>query len=191
MPVDIRTLIWLFPIVFMFHDFEEIILGERWLKKNSGDIMGRIKKIAPPFAARQLEAVFEKSAAELAFTVSLIFGLTFISAYLAVAYKAFGFFLLASLTFFLHGFMHVGQAIILRRYVPAVISSVLIVIPYGLVLYWRLFAEGMVNISGLVIYFLAAVALTIPFILVMHKVGDYLYKEAAGLLVGQAGDKRG
>lgn len=30
---DVRTLIWLFPIMFMFHDLEEIIMVEKWIKK--------------------------------------------------------------------------------------------------------------------------------------------------------------
>lgn len=184
MSMDTHTLIWLFPIAFMFHDFEEIILGEPWLKKNAGEIKERIKNRVPAFLAEQIGAALDKSAAELAFPVSLIFALTCISAYLAVEYKAYGFFFLASGAFFLHGFMHVGQAIILRRYIPAVISSVLIVIPYGLVLYGRLIQEGMVDMSGLPVYFLLAVVMTIPFILVMHKVGDYLYKRTVQLLIG-------
>jgi hypothetical protein len=166
----------------MFHDFEEIILGEPWLRKNAGEIKDRIKRV-PAFLAKQIGAVLDKSATELAFPISLIFCLTFISSYLAVEYEEYGFFLLSSGAFFLHGFMHLGQAIALRRYVPAVIGSVLFAIPYGLVLYWRLIKEGMVDMSGLLIYFLLAVALTIPFILVMHKVGDYVYKKTVRLLI--------
>lgn len=60
----------------------------------------------------------------------------------------------------------------------------MIVIPYGLVLYWRLIKEGIVDVPGLLIYVLLAVVLTIPFILVMHKLGDYLYKKTVRLLIG-------
>ncbi len=41
----IHTLIWLFPIAFMFHDFEEIILGEPWLRKNAGEIKHRVNEM--------------------------------------------------------------------------------------------------------------------------------------------------
>jgi len=60
----------------------------------------------------------------------------------------------------------------------------LIVIPYGLVLYGRLIKEGIVNMSGLLIYFLIAMALTVPFMLAMHNVGDFLYKKTIKLLIG-------
>jgi hypothetical protein len=185
MSIDLRTLIWLFPIMFMFHDFEEIIFGEPWLRKNADEIVGRIENRVPAFVAKQIRAVFKKSAYELAFPISLIFALTFISSFLAVEYQSYGFFIMASGIFFLHGFMHIGQAILLRRYVPAVISSVLFVIPYGLVLFGKLISAGMVGISTLVTYFFVAVVLTIPFILVMHVVGDALYKTTARLLLGK------
>lgn len=167
----------------MFHDFEELILGEPWLRKNAEDIRSRLKGRVPDFVARQIGAVLEKTATELAFPICLIFGLSFISSFLAVEYGQHGFFLLASGSFFLHGFMHVGQAILLRRYIPAVVSSVMIVIPYGAVLFWRLLEEGLLDVSGMLIYFGAAVVLTIPFILVMHVVGGYLYKKTVGLLI--------
>jgi hypothetical protein len=32
--MKIETLMWLLPIIFMFHDFEEIIMMKIWLKKN-------------------------------------------------------------------------------------------------------------------------------------------------------------
>jgi len=183
MSIDTHTLIWLFPIAFMFHDFEELILFEPWLRKNAGEIRDRIKNRVPAFLEKQIEAVLVKSTIEFAIPISLIFGLTSLSSYLAVEYKEYGFFLLASGAFFLHGFLHLGQAIALQRYVPAVISSALIVIPYGLVLYWRLLKEGIIDISGLLVCFLVAMALVIPFILAMHKVGDYLYKKALSLLI--------
>jgi hypothetical protein len=171
--------------MFMFHDFEEIIFGEPWLKKNGDEILGYIESRVPAFVAKQLKPVFKKSAYELAFPISLIFALTFISSYLAVEYQSYGFFIMASGIFFLHGFMHVGQAILLRRYVPAVISSVLFVIPYGLVLFWRLLSIKLVDVPTLAIFFLFAIVLAIPFILLMHVVGDALYKMATKLLLGE------
>ena len=183
MSIETDSLIWLFPIMFMLHDFEELLLFEPWLKKNADEIRARIKDRFPAFLVKQIDAVLIKSTIELVLPISLIFGMTFVSSFLAVEYNAYGFFLLASGAFFLHGFMHVGQAIVLRRYIPAVFSSVLIVIPYGLVLYQRLTEEGIVDMQGLLIYFLCAVTLVIPFILIMHKAGDYLYRKTVRLLI--------
>ena len=183
MHTDTDTLILMFPIVFMFHDFEEVILGEPWLKKNAAEIKDRIKHRVPTVLARQFVTVLDKPASEFAFTVSLLFSLTVISSYMAAEHKKYGFFLLASGAFFIHGFGHIGQAVALRRYIPAVISSVLVVIPYGLALYPRLIREGIADLSGLLTYSLIGTALTVPFILVMHKVGDVLYRKTVRLLI--------
>ncbi len=179
MSMDTLTLIWLFPIAFMFHDFEEIIFWELWLKKHGEEVKRRV----PAFLAKPVSIVVEKSTAEASFSIFLIFSLTVLASFLAVRYEKYGFFLLASGAFFLHGFMHLGQAVVLRKYIPAVITSALIVIPYGLILYGRLIQEGVVGMPGLLIYFLFAVILIIPLILVMHKAGDYLYKWAVKLLI--------
>jgi hypothetical protein len=182
--VDTHTLIWLFPIAFMFHDFEEILFWELWLNKNGEEVRRRI----PTVLAKQADAIAGKTTAQFAFPVLLIFSLTALASFLATEYDAYGFFFLASGAFFLHGFMHVGQAIALRRYVPAVITSALIVIPYGLVLYGRVISVGMIDISELLVYFLLAVVLVLPLILVMHKVGDYLYEKTVRFLIGRRSD---
>jgi hypothetical protein len=180
MSIDTHTLIWLFPIAFMFHDFEEILFWELWLRKNGDEIKSRV----PAFLMKQVDTIVSKSTAQFAFPVLLIFSLTVLSSFLAVQYDSYDFFLLASGAFFLHGFMHIGQAIVLRRFVPAVITSALIVIPYGLALYGRLINEKIIDMPGLLVYFVFAVVLIIPLILIMHKVGDFLYKKLVSLLVG-------
>ncbi len=184
MSIDTHTLIWLFPIAFICHDFEELILGEPWMRKNADEINARLKNRIPAFVSKQIGAVLQKTTTELTLTVSLIFAMTLLSAFLAAEYGAYGFFLLASGSFFLHGFMHVGQAILLRRYIPAAITSVIVVIPYGLILYSNLIREGKVDLSGLPFYFLLAIVLTVPFILVMHVVGNFVYTRMVRLLIG-------
>ncbi len=184
MSLTTQTLIWLFPIAFMFHDFEEVILREPWLKKNAGDVLARLPRGVPAFLRKQIRAVFAETAGEFAFPVGLAFALASFSAFLALEYGQYAFFLLASGGFFLHGFMHVGQALLLRRYVPAVITSLVIAIPYGLLLFPRLIQQGVVSLPGLLVYFLVAIVLVGPFIFVVHFVGAFLYKSAIRLLIG-------
>jgi hypothetical protein len=179
MSTDTHTLIWLFPVAFMFHDFEEIIFWELWLNKHGDEVKRRL----PVFLAKRVSTIVGKSTAQASLPIGLIFSLTVLSSLLATEHQTYGFFLLASGGFFIHGFMHVGQAVALRRYIPAVITSAVIVIPYGLMLYGRLIGEGIVNWAGLFIYFLLGAVLMVPFILVMHAVGDYMYTGAVRLLI--------
>ena len=184
MTFDINVLIWLFPIAFILHDFEELILFEPWLKKNASVIMGRVKNKVPPFLEKQLNTIVNKTTPQFAFPICLIFILTAVSSILAAGFGKYAFFLLASSLFFLHGFLHIGQAILLRRYIPALITSVLIVIPYGMVLFWRLLVTEFVTIPELAVYFMAAIVLTVPFIIGMHIAGEYAYKKVIDILIG-------
>lgn len=183
MSSDILTLIWLFPIVFILHDFEELILFEPWLKKNAGLIRARLENRVPAAMEKQVSQILDKTTPQFALPICLIFILTVIASLLAVLSGQFIPFLIASSLFFLHGFIHVGQVIFLRRYIPALITSVVIVIPYGAILFWRLTAAGLLGLPGLGIYFLAGILLAVPFILVMHAAGEYLYRRVMDILV--------
>lgn len=182
--MDVDKLIWLFPIVFILHDFEELVLFEPWLKKNAGVILDRIRNRVPSFVEMQLSTITKKSTTQFALPIFLIFILTCISSLLAAEYSNYSFFLLSSSLFFLHGFMHLGQAILLRRYVPAIITSALIAIPYGAILFWRLLVTGIVDVPGLLIYFFVAVVFAVPFILGMHILGELIYKRVLDIVIG-------
>jgi len=184
MNLDTYKLIWLFPIAFILHDFEELILFEPWLKKNAGLIMERIRGRVPAFVERQISIITQKTTTQFAMPIYLIFILTCISSLLAAEYGSYAFFLAASGLFFLHGFMHIGQALLLRKYIPAVITSVLVVIPYGIVLFWNLLDAGIVKMPELLVFFVIAIVVGIPFILLIHVIGEYIYKKAVQLLVG-------
>jgi hypothetical protein len=184
MTFEIESLIWLFPIAFILHDFEELILFEPWLKKNAGAIKDRIKNRIPAFMEKQIDIIINKSTPQFALPICLIFILTCVSSILAAVYGKYFFFLLASSLFFLHGFMHLGQAMIMRRYIPAVITSLFIAIPYGGIVFWRLIVMGIVNIPILLINFLGAIIIAVPFIMLMHIAGEFIYKKVIHLLVG-------
>ncbi|HNT23579.1 MAG TPA: HXXEE domain-containing protein [Anaerolineales bacterium] len=183
MPFDTTTLIWLFPIAFILHDFEEIIFFEPWLKKNATTIMGRLHNRVPAFFEKQLQAIVTKSTPQFALPISLIFTLTSLASFLAAQYAQYSIFLAAVSLFFLHGFMHLGQAIFMRRYIPAVITSLLIVIPYGFLVLGRFLSDGLVDYPALLIYALIGLLAMIPFILVMHRLGEGIYHRLLNFLV--------
>jgi hypothetical protein len=183
MTLDIVTLIWLFPIAFMLHDFEELIFFEPWLKKNASVITG-LKERLPAFLKGQLDALAGRTTAPFAFSVLLIFILASLSSLLAAACGNYVFFLAFSSLFLLHGFVHVGQAVLLRRYVPSLVTSLLVVIPYGLALFRGLFAGRIVAMPGVLVYVAAAIVLGGPFVIAVQIAGEYAYGKALDLLVG-------
>lgn len=67
--LDVQTLIWLFPIMFILHDFEEIIMVERWMKRNST----MIYDILPERIADRVIKQFSMSTAQFAVAVLVLF----------------------------------------------------------------------------------------------------------------------
>ncbi|WP_025698241.1 HXXEE domain-containing protein, partial [Paenibacillus forsythiae] len=48
------SLLWLFPVLFMFHDFEEILTVEAWAEEHRDKVLSAM----PPFARKALTASF-------------------------------------------------------------------------------------------------------------------------------------
>jgi hypothetical protein len=176
MPFNTLTLIWLFPLAFSLHDLEELLFFEPWLIKNAGLIMERVRGRLPAFLERQLETVLHKSTAQFAIPIGLNCILACLSSFLAVQFGKYVLFLMASSLFFVHGFMHIGQAILLRKYIPALVTSILIVLPYGIILFPNLLASRITTLSGLLVYCAIGIIIAVPFILLIHAIGEILEK---------------
>ncbi|MCM3714922.1 HXXEE domain-containing protein [Alkalihalobacillus oceani] len=132
------TLIWLFPIVFMFHDFEEILTVENWTKQNKDAVMKKLR----PFFRRHLSSSFQLTTLQFARNVFWLFLAIVIASLLAALYSFYFPFLMFLALFFAHVFTHIGQAIYVRRYTPGLISSVVLVLPYSSYVYYRLLGEA-------------------------------------------------
>ena len=179
MTIDTHTLIWMFPVVFMLHDFEEIILGELWTTQHAEDVRRRF-----PAALRgRVDGILGKSTAQLALPIAIIFCFIAASAFVATELDRYGLFIFWSTAIFAHAFIHIGQAVLLRSYVPAVITSAGIVLPYGLVLFSRLMHEGILDLRSLLLYMILGAVLFLPFLLVIHRLGDVLFERVVKCLV--------
>lgn len=170
--IDVQMLIWLFPILFIFHDFEEIIIIEKWMNKNTNVIYRKL----PEKMANRVIKQFTMSTAQFAFAVLVIFFFVSVSAILASQYFKQGLFgsiylfLICTLVFFLHAFTHIGQSILLHSITPGVVTSTIIIIPYSIVLYKSLLENGFITWGNIFIS-LPFVVLLIPVALFAHWLG--------------------
>lgn len=170
--LDVQTLIWLFPIMFVFHDFEEIIMIEKWMKKNSTTLYNLLPK---KMADRIIEQ-FSMSTAQFSVAVLVIFLFVSSSTYMASQYVTQGmfgniyFFTTLTLIFFLHAFTHIGQSFIFRSITPGAITSLIIIIPYSLVLYRSLLINEVITWE-MIFLCLPFCLLIIPGVLLAHWIG--------------------
>lgn len=120
-------IVFLLPMIFMFHDFEEIIFMESWFIRKRNHLQQQLPRFYP-----QIEKMTQgKTTAGFALSVAMMFLL--ISACTLVSVLS-GNYLLwwsAFLIFSLHLIMHIGQSIVVRGYVPAVVTSILC-LPYAI-----------------------------------------------------------
>lgn len=133
--MDLITMLWLFPILFMLHNFEEIIMLQYWWRKN---------KTNPPHSPFTRLASYpqETTAALIAaifFLFSLIIVLSIISHNLI-----FGIGLALAFGFQLVG--HIVEFLRLRRYMPHIITAA-ITLPYYPLLFFKAVQEGFSPVS--------------------------------------------
>ena len=112
--------IWLFPWLFIFHDMEEIIGFGIWLKKNKSMLDKKY-----PFISK----IYENYSTEgMAFAVFEEFILCIIFCILTVITENQYVYLLwlgSFIAYTLHLVIHIGQSIIIRKYIPSLITSII------------------------------------------------------------------
>lgn len=145
--IDLLSLLWLFPIVFMFHDFEEILTIEAWAKANREKVLAH----APSFVQNFLSDSLKMNTLHFAKDVLWVYTLIVTSTVLAVFFSFYYLFLMFLFLVFIHVFTHIAQAVYLRSYTPGVATSPILVLPYSLYAYYRLLAEGVVDTGDIVI----------------------------------------
>lgn len=122
----------LFPILFMLHDFEEIIWGHSWLKKNIYLID------IPKVIQKGLMYVAKLSTRQFSFVVMEEFILCSTISISAFFGKLRWLFLGVMVGYFLHCIMHVLQCLYLKRYIPLVISAIITGLLVGITLWYFL-----------------------------------------------------
>ncbi|MCM3671226.1 HXXEE domain-containing protein [Mesobacillus maritimus] len=132
--LDLKTLIWLFPIIFILHDLEEIITIE-------SSMAARDNYPKTNFVERTLKMRenLGSTAAQLAVSASwILLFISFTTVMTAhISPNGGGFLLFTAILnlFVLQAFMHIVQTIMFRAYTPGILTSLFLLIPYCLVTY--------------------------------------------------------
>lgn len=116
-----KDYVWLFPVIFILHDMEEIVGFGIWLKNNKKLLSEKYPSVLNTYRSFSTEgfalAVFEE--------LLLCVGVSAV-ALLSDVYALWCFWLGAFLACTLHFAVHIAQAIAIKRYIPATVTSVLL-----------------------------------------------------------------
>ena len=123
-----EKLIWIFPVLFIFHDMEEIIWLPGFIKKNREDIIKQYP------IAEKLLSVYKKGMTTQAFALAVYEELIVLIAVCALveltkAELAMGIWYGALTGFTAHLVIHILQSIAIKRYIPSLITSILTLLP--------------------------------------------------------------
>ncbi|AIQ13748.1 HXXEE domain-containing protein [Paenibacillus durus] len=109
-------IVWLLPVIFMLHDFEEVIMIRAWLQRNKSYIRARKGKPVP-FNIQASTASFTVAVAIEFVILSVITILSYLLDNYVVWYGAFA-------GFTVHLVFHLYQWIRFKKYVPSALTSV-------------------------------------------------------------------
>lgn len=113
--------LWLLPLLFVFHDFEEIIGMKVWVARNGYAVSKRFPPFKFIFNNLTSTAGFALAVAEEFVLLLIICGLTF------TGIRVFDLLWLGTfIAFTLHLVVHIGQAVVIRKYIPALATSILV-----------------------------------------------------------------
>lgn len=154
---DLQWLMILLPIVFMIHDFEEIVMFEMWLYKNRGDLQRRFPKLEK-FLTRN--GFFAYSTADFAVAVAFEFVLLSAVCYLSVGMENYGWWFAAFMAFFVHLWVHIVQWLVYGRYIPMIITTFL-ALPYCFYALWKFAQSGILSVEQMFWWTMAGIALMI------------------------------
>ena len=161
--LSLNLVIWVFPVAFLIHDLEEIVTMERFRRE--------YRERFPKFL-RNILAITTK---QFILAVGILFALTLLASYLATrSPRQMDFFTIGLAIFLVHVFGHVGQSVFFRAYTPGVITAVLVVLPYSLYGFHRLFAANLIDSNGFTTLVLVGALLFIPLVLVASQLGKLL-----------------
>lgn len=118
-------LVFALPIVFMLHDFEEIIFLRPWLERNGDRLRKSLPKAAGKMLAQMRTTTTERFSLIVAEEFVIVSGVTFYSVTSGNYYPWFA----LLLGFSAHFAMHIAQWLFVRRYIPA-IATTLLALPY-------------------------------------------------------------
>ena len=124
--MKLELIMLLLPVVFMLHEYEEIIMFRHWLDRNRDELKRRFPKFER-FLARRRH--FDYSTATFAIGTAHEFILISLISFCAVWLGAYQWWFAAFAGYSIHLIVHLAQWAIYPKYIPVIITTTL-TLPY-------------------------------------------------------------
>ncbi|WP_058308194.1 HXXEE domain-containing protein [Gracilibacillus massiliensis] len=161
--------VWIlsFLIIFMLHNLEEIITVEKWISNT----YPRIRDKIPSFLQNKLNVYSDITSAQFAVVVGVFSFFVSVLILITIMTQHYHLFLGVNLLFALNIFTHPLQALYLRCYVPGVLTSLLLIIPYYSLFFYHFHNTDLLSWNS-VFGGIATMVFLLPLFLLSHKIGE-------------------
>jgi len=155
------VIVTLLPIVFMMHEFEEIIFFKWWSRKNEQLLRNKYPRISARFDSISTAGFSVAVAEEFILLCAITFGCVFLNGYYL--------WLAVFMGFSLHLLIHIAQWLVFRRYIPAIVTSFLALL-YSVYVLRVIIYQNIFDISEIIIWSVAGIVLVGGNLLLAHKI---------------------
>jgi hypothetical protein len=161
--LSLNLVIWTFPFAFLIHDIEEIFTMERFTRENRERFPHLLRNI------------IVTNTTQFSVAVGILFALTLLASYLATqSPRKMDLFTFALAVFLVHVIGHVSFPIFFRSYTPGLITALLIVLPYSLYTFYRLFSANLLDGESFTLSIFVGALLLAPLLLAVLLLGKLL-----------------
>lgn len=130
-----NAIVWILPIIFMLHDFEEIIMAGSWKTRHKTQLERLVKENCKDIMSTKVPYKDFRSTASFSVAVLIIFfGFSLISL-LSCFFNSYFVWYGVCFAFVIHCVLHFKMCLQLKCYVPG-ISTAAIFLPVGIYLLW-------------------------------------------------------
>jgi hypothetical protein len=166
----IGRLVWLLPLAFVVHECEELLTMPGWMAAHPGLIEGLLQRLG---ITAHAPVGLGTGAIAAAMLVLLLLFVAVTAAASSPALRGAAIYPYCLLLggFLVHGFGHLGQAVLLGFYVPGLVTALLVVIPASLYLYACLLASRAIGKKQAAALTLGGAVLFVPGILLAISIG--------------------
>jgi len=169
--MDFKIIVWLLPIIFMIHDFEEIIFFKSWITKNKDYLSRKFPKLSK----RLLFRLENLSVPAFSLAVAEEFVILSIVTVLSVLYDSYLLWFGIFMGFFIHLLVHLIQWIALRRYIPAIYTSIASLL-YCIFSLNYILKNKLFEINEIVIWSFIGFVIVVLNLIIAHKLAELFDK---------------
>lgn len=152
--------VWLFPLIFIFHDMEEIIGFIPWLRRNEKEL-SQYRKLLKPYDGVATEGFASAAFEELILCIAIS----------AISYFTdfYGIWLGGFIGCTLHFTIHIVESIVIRKYIPTLITSI-ICLPISTFIIYQCILILKYSVCELLIFGIIGIALVVLNLKFAHRI---------------------